>query len=586
MNSGRDILKWFISKLTILTWYPDYNLSTLRKDLSAGLTVGVMLIPQGMAYAVLGGLPAIYGLYASLVPLIIYPLFGTSRHLSVGIVAIDMLIVAAGVGAIAEFGTDQYLAMVIILAMLVGLTQIAMAIARLGFIVNLLSKPVVIGFTAAAPIIIAFSQLSDLMGVDLTQSQHIYVIFNDLIENWGNIHTFTFVFGLAGIFLLLAVRKFFPIAPEALILVVFSSLLVWAGGFQQEGIEIVGAVPEGLPRISVPGITFDNLRRLIPTVITLALVQFMNIVTLGRTFASRHKYTISPNRELFAIGSSNFFGSFFQSSPISGSFSRSAINEQSHAETPMSNLFAAMLIGLTLLFFTPLFYYVPMPALSAIIIVAALSLINIKEVKYLFRTKERDGYIALFTFVTTLVIGIQEGILLGVAASLIAVLARTSRPNVAELGHIKGSQFFRDLSRYQEARQIKGILILRVDASFSFNNAEYFKDFIIHKSEEEDREVKAVIIEGRSINDMDTTAIEALQIVCESLNEIGIELHFAGLKGAIRDVMLRSGLARQLGGTHFHMNTHYAVKYILEKWAEEGKEEEDQRLDEYLKTAD
>lgn len=579
-----EMTRWFLSKLSILKWINNYTLKAFRSDFSAGITVGVMLIPQGMAYAVLAGLPAIFGLYASLVPLLIYPLFGTSRHISVGVVAIDMLIIAAGVGLIAEPGTDKYVSLVIVLGIFVGLTQIAMSIARLGFVVNLLSKPVILGFTTAAPIIISFTQLGTLLGVDLPHTQHIYFIINDLFYEWENIRYVTLGIGAAGILLLVFMHKIVPEAPEALTLVIFSAILVWGGDFHELGVEIVGGIKSGLPAISFPSFSFEDSRRLFPTILTLALVQFMSIVTLGRAFASKHKYAISPNRELFAIGSANLAGGLFQSIPVSASISRSAVNEQAGGKTPLTNFFAAVLIALTLLFLTPLFYYVPMPALSAIIIVASLGLMNVKEIRYLFRTKERDGYIALFTFFTILIIGIQEGILLGIAASLFGVLVQTSRPNVAELGHIEGSHFFRDVTRYPEAKKIRGLLVLRVDASFSFNNAEYFKEYIISKSEEENRRIEAVIIEGRSINDLDTTAIEALQNVVDNLHEFNIDLHFAGLKGPIRDIMLRSGLARKMGGAHFHMTTHEAVQYILGKWMK--KDEADERLREYMKTVD
>ncbi len=562
--------KWILSKLTILQWLPNYGSATFRSDLTAGVTVGVLLIPQSMAYAVIAGVPPVYGLYASVVPLLIYPLLGTSKQLSVGIVAIDMLIVAAGVGLIADPASERYIYLVLLLGLMAGLFQIFMSVVRLGFIVNLLSKPVILGFTAAAPIIISFSQFGNLLGLEISQSQHLYVILPELYEKFAYVDIVTACIGVGCIILLVVFRKYYPVAPEALIVVIFSSILIWALDLDEGYVEVVGLITGGLPNPKIPSFSMEEMRRLLPTAITLALVQFMNVVTLGRTFASKHKYTIRPNRELLALGTANFFGSIFRSVPVSGSFSRSAINDQAGAKTPLSNVFAAVLIIAALLVLTPLLYYIPMPALAAIIIVASMGLIDIKEVRFLFRTKEVDGYLALFTFLTTLIIGIQEGILLGIGASLIVVLLRTSRPNVAVLGHIEGSRFFRDTKRFPDARQIEGILILRVDASFSFNNAEYFKDFILQKSEEQDRKIKAVVIDGISINDLDTTAIEALQLVADNLESLGIELHFAGLKGPIRDVMLRSGLARKLGGTHFHMTSHSAVKYILDKWGRDS----------------
>lgn len=573
--------QWILNKLTFLKWVPKYNSDTLKGDLTAGLTVGVMLIPQAMAYAVLAGVPPIYGLYASVIPLLIYPLVGTSRHLAFGVVAIDMLIVSAGVGLIAEPGSSTYVMLVIVLTVMVGLIQIAMSVARLGFIVTLLSKPVIIGFTAAAPIIISMSQLDNLLGLQVAHSRHIYAL---AAEYWNSIHSIPLipaVIGIASIILLLILKKYFKAAPKALIVVVVSAIIVWAIELPTTSLDLVGSIPEGLPHIVAPDFTFEELRRLLPTAITLALVQFMNVISLGRTFGFKHQYSVRPNRELFGIGAANFLGGFFQAIPTSGSFSRSAVNEQAGAQTPFANIFSALVVIIALLFLTPLLYFIPMPALAAIIIVAALGLIDFEEVKYLFKTKERDGYVAIFTFFTTLFIGIQEGILLGVAASLLGVLIRASRPNIAVLGHVNNSRIYRDVSRFPEAKQIEGILTIRFDASFSFNNADYLKEYVIEKSEESDRKISHVVIDGMSINDLDTTALEALNMVVQSLRELDIELHFAGLKGPIRDVMLRSGLARKMGGSHFHLTPHEAVTYILQH--AKKHDPDDQRLEEYQK---
>jgi SulP family sulfate permease len=547
----------------------------MRGDVMAGITVGVMLIPQGMAYAVLAGVPPIYGLYAVLLPLLVYPVFGTSRHLSIGVVAIDMLIISAGVGAIAESGTNQYVGLVILLAALVGATQIAMSVARLGFIINILSRPVVVGFTTAAPIIIAFSQLGNLMGVDIPQTQFIFVIISNVIEQIGQANLLTMIVGLAGILLLWSVRKWYPLFPESLLLVVASTIAVWGLNLHQQGVEIVGSVPSGLPTPQLPSLNLGETRRLLSTVITLSLVQFIYIVSVARVFAQRHNYTIHPNRELMAIGAANLFGSMLRGMPVSGSFSRSAVAEQAGSRTSLTNIFAAGVVMLTLLFFTPLFYYLPQPALGAIIVVAAIGLIDLDEIKYLFETKQRDGWIAIFTFVVTLLVGIQEGILLGIGASLIAVLLRASRPHVAVLGYVAGSRSFRDITRFPEAEQIEGILVLRVEASFSFTNAEYFKDFIIEQSEEEDRHLHSVVIDGMSINDLDTTAVDALKTVLESLEDMGIDIYMTGLKGPVRDVMYRSGLADMVGVDHFYMSPHRAVMHILSSRGGEEKLEQD-----------
>ncbi|MDZ7718656.1 MAG: sulfate permease [Balneolaceae bacterium] len=589
-------LSWIRNKFTILTWIHRYTKDDFWADTKAGLTIGVIVIPQVMAYAVIAGLSPIYGLYGSLVPLLIYPLFGTSRHLSLGIVATDMIIIASGAGMIAEPGSGEYVSVVILLTMFVGLVHIGLSLLRMGFLVNLLSKPVIFGFTAAAPLIIVFSQLGNILGVDLERSQYIGIIAMQIFEKIEMVNFMALGIGLIGFAMLFLLKKWNPLFPRALVLLVAGGFMVWGFNLQDYEIEVIGSIPSGLPFFDFPELTLNNLRRLIPTVTTLALVQLMTVISLGKTYAKKYKYPINPNREFFAIGAANFIGSFFQSPPISGSFSRTVVSEQAGTRTTLSNVICAVVICLTLLFLTPLFYYIPVAGLSAIIILAALSLIDFDELRYLFRTKPEDGYIALFTFFSVLLIGIQEGILLGIGGSLLLVLYRSSRPNLAVLGHIPGTRTYRDISRNQQAEPIEEILILRFDAAINFNNAEFIKDFIIQKSEDRNKKIRAVIVDAMSINDLDTTAIEALHSVMETLETWDIEFHFAGMKTPVQKLLTRSGLARSLGGTHFHESTHLAVKYLLEKWDQKEKEshspelvdlfEEPHRLKDYMKNVD
>ncbi|MDX1641879.1 MAG: sulfate permease [Balneolaceae bacterium] len=592
----KAVLSWIRNKFTILTWISDYTKEEFTADTKAGLTIGVIVIPQVMAYAVIAGLSPIYGLYGSLIPLLIYPLFGTSRHLSLGIVATDMIIIASGAGAIAEPGTDRYISIVILLAMFVGLVHIALSLLRMGFLVNLLSKPVIYGFTAAAPLIIGFSQLGNILGIDIGRSQYVGILAIEIVEKIDMVNFLALAIGLIGFLMLFLLKKWNPLFPRALVLLVLGGVAVWWFQLPQYGIDVIGPIPSGLPSFEFPELTLDNLRRLIPTVTTLTLVQLMTVISLGKKYASKYKYPINPNREFFALGAANFIGSFFQSPPISGSFSRTVVSEQAGTQTTLSNVVCAAVICLTLLFLTPLFYYIPIAALSAIIILAVLSLIDIQELKYFFRTKPEDGYIAIFTFLCVLFIGIQEGILLGIGGSLFIVLYRSSRPNLAVLGHIPGTRTYRDVSRNPQAEPIEEVLILRFDASINFNNAEFIKDFIIQKSEDRNKKIRAVIIDAMSINDLDTTAIEALRSVMETLEAWDIEFHFAGMKTPVQKLLTRSGLARSLGGTHFHESTHLAVKYLLEKWDQKEKDahspelvelfEDPHRLKDYMNKVD
>lgn len=575
----RDLFERIRPVLPILRWLPQYETSDLRSDVMAGLTVGVMLIPQGMAYAVIAGLPPIYGLYAALAPPIVYAALGTSRQLSIGPLAIDMLIIAAGVGALAESGSERYIALAILLAAMAGLMQIGMGFIQFGFVADLLSRPVINGFTAAAALIISFSQLGNLLGIALPESQYVHILIRDALEQIGEVHFTSLALGLGGILIIVGLQRWKATFPSGLVVVVLGTVIAWSFDLEIEGVQVVGDVPQGLPLLEWPGLGASDLRGLLPTAITLALVQFMTIISLGRVFAKRHRYTIDANQELLAIGSANVVGSFFSSPPVSGSFSRSAVNDQAGARSPLANVITALLIGLTLLFLTPLLHYLPLPVLAAIIIVAATGLVDLSEVLTLFQIKRREGFIALFTFICTLVIGIQEGILFGVGASLFAVLYRLSRPNVAELGHIQGTREFRDRRRFPEAYPIAGVLVLRVDAAFSFTNAEFFKNFILSKSQQEGSAFRTVIVDGSSINDLDSTAVDALFSIIDELDERDIELHFTGLIGPVRDLMRRSDLRERLGKDHFHMNPHRAVMHVLRQW---DKQDGGSRLARYL----
>lgn len=569
---------WLKKTFRILNWLPNYNSQKFTGDLTAGLTTGVMFIPQGMAYAVIAGVPPIYGLYAGVIPLLVYPLLGTSKNLSIGPVAIDMLIVAAGVSLLADPNTERYITLTILLAMMAGSLQLIMGSMQLGSIFNIFSRPVIAGFTLAAPIIIAFSQLNNLLGIELPQTQYIIVIIQETLQSYDQIHLQTLLWGGTAIFLLALMKYIKPILPASVIILVLSIFLAWFTGAGKMGIHLVGDIPTGLPPISLPEINFNNMRELLPTALTLALVQFMTVASLGQTFAKRNNYIVDPNHELVAIGASNFLGSFFQSIPVSGSFSRSAASEQANVQTPLANIITSSIIIATLLFLTPIFYFLPMPILAAIIIVSALNLIDISEFKFLYSTKRSEGVIAVFTAFCTLLIGIQEGILLGVVASMLQILYKYSRPNVAELGIIPGTRLFKNLDRNPEAKTIDGVMILRVDASFSFINADFFRDYILEKSKERNESTRYVVIDGSTINNLDTTATDKLKSMITTLKNWDIELYITGLKGPVRDVIDKSGLREFLGEDHYFRDPHEAISHILEIM---DKENQESRLQDY-----
>lgn len=557
--------------LSVPLWLEAYDPDDLRGDLVAGLTVAVILIPQSMAYALLAGVPPIYGLYASLLPLLVYPLFGTSMHLAVGVIAIDMILVSAGLSRLAEPGTATYVEMAILLALMVGVIQIGMGLARMGFLVHLLSRPVIAGFTSGAALIIVVTQLESIFGLVPAETQHALAHAWDFLGRLEEVRLAPTILSLASLVLILTIHRLRPVWPAALIVVVLGGLVVWALGLQDAGVAVVGGVEGSLPSLRFPNMGLSTLRDLVPTAVALALIQFMTVVSLGRVFGSRGKYEIQPNRELLAVGAANLAGSLFRGLPVSGSFSRTAVNAGAGARSPLSNVVAAISVGLAILFLTPLLAELPVPVLAAIIVVAALGLLDMDELRRLYRVKRRDGGIALLTFLITVGVGVQEGILTGIAASVVAIMYRISRPNMAVLGHLPGTRSFRDLIWSPEARTFEGVRILRVDASFSFANADLVKDMILTLTEGDDPPVKAVILDASSVNDLDTTAASALAAVKEGLQRRGVRLYLGGVKEPVMETIKRADLYDKLGADTFFLSPHRALKRALGDLDETGE---------------
>ncbi|TDI78038.1 MAG: sulfate permease [Bacteroidetes bacterium] len=551
----------------ITRWLPGYSLANARRDLIAGLSVGVMLVPQGMAYAVLAGVPPVIGLYASLVPLLMYPIFGTARHLAVGIVAIDCIIVAGGLSQIATPMTEDYIALAIMLAFLVGALQMAMGLLRLGFIVNLLSRPVTLGFMSGAVIIIGVSQLPDLLGIAKPVTSSLTAVLVQTVTHVSEIHLLTTGLGILGIVIILAVRKWLPRLPAALIAVVAGATLLTVFSLDEAGVAVVAQIPSGLPAFAIPEFHLSSVRALLPTAFTLVLVQFMTLISLGSFFAAKHRYQISANTEFFTLGVMNLVGSMFRAIPVSGSFSRSAVNEHAGAASALSNVVAALVVGMALLFLTPVFAYLPMSLFASMIIVASLSLIDISEALYILRTKRVDGIIALSTFAATLLLGIHQGILFGILASAAAVVYRVSRPNIAILGHLPGSRSYRELEFFPEAKAVEGIAILRLDASFAFTNARYVRTQILIQADRED--IRAIVLDASSINDLDTTALAVLIDITRTLQEREIDLYFGGMKTAVFRVIQKSELVDMLGEDRFALSPYRAVNLVLSGWGRE-----------------
>lgn len=546
--------------LPILDWTKNYSNKHLKGDISAGLTVGVMLIPQGMAYAMIAGLPPIYGLYASTIPLIIYAIFGTSRQLAVGPVAMVSLLTAAGIGAIAEGGTETYLALAILLAFLVGGIQFLLGAFRLGFLVNFLSHPVISGFTSAAALIIGLSQLKHLLGIDLARSHHVHEIIIQAAENIGSIHWITLGIGLGGIVLILIAKRINKSIPGPLLAVVFGILLVFGFGLTSTGVKIVGSVPDGLPSFAFPDLNFNNIELLLPTALAISLVSFMESIAVAKAIQAKHKdYKVSPNQELIGLGLANLGGSLFQSYPVTGGFSRTAVNDQAGAKTGLAAIISAVLIILTLLFLTPLFYYLPKAILASVIMVAVFGLIDYKEALHLWKSNRSDFWILMVTFIATLALGIEQGIGIGVILSLAMIIYRTSKPHIAELGNVPGTIFYRNKNRFDNVSIQNDILIVRIDAQMYFANSNYIRESIEALLQNRGKGIKAVIINSDSINNLDSSAIHTLDDMITDFKNQGIQVMFSGVKGPVRDAMVKADMIDKVGKENFFMSVQSAV---------------------------
>ena len=545
----------------ILDWLPDYKKSMLWSDAVSGITAGILAIAQGMAYAMIAGLPPVFGLYAALTPQIIYVLMGTSRQLSIGPVAMDSLIVAAGIGTLHIVGVDQYIAAAVFLALFVGVIQVLLGTLKLGFLVNFLSKPVLNGFTSAAAIIIGFSQLKHLFRIDMMQTNKIHILLQEVVSNISKTHFLSFGLGVFGIILIKVFQKINKKIPAILIVVSLGTLVLYLTQWQLIGIKIVGDIPNGLPEFGVPSFDENQLLDLLPVAITLAVVGFTEAISIAKAIEEKHtEYEVDPNQELIAIGSGNIIGSFAQSYPATASFSRSAIQDQGGAKSGIASLFSAGLVLLTLLFLTPLFYYLPIPILAAIIMVSIFGLIDFKYPMKLWK-KNRDESLAFFiTFIITMSVGIPQGILFGVLFSLLTMIYRTSKPHIAILGKVKNTEYYKNISRFEKDVVIEeNILVFRFDAQLYFGNQNFFKKELLNQVELKGNKLELIIINAEAINYIDSSALTMLEKLCVDIKNSGVKIMISGAIGPIRDIIFNHKLIKIIGPENLAIKTSEAV---------------------------
>lgn len=564
-----------------------YRLRDLPIDLLSGFTVGAMVIPQGMSYAKLAGLPVEYGLYAALTPTIGYALFGTCQQLAVGPVAVLSLLVSTGLSPLfdteenlSESQQEQYNILAIQTSMMTGAIMMLMGILRLGFISSFISHAVTSGLTSGAAIIIAASQLKYIFGVDCPRADDIVAIMKCLVHNGGNFKWKPFVLGASVLLFLIALRMLGDKFPRLkyvaylgpFIAMSISIILSYTLDFAALGFKTVGHIPSGLPMVTIPWWhPFDS--RIMKTVFLGIIVGFMESISIARQLAAKNGYTLDTSRELLGLGAANFFGSMFQSYPATGSFSRSAIKQSVGTKSILSGIFVALFVGLTLLFLTPIFEYMPYATFASIIISAALFFFDYSHAIHLWRVDKLDLLTWLTCFMVTLFVGVDAGIGVSVGLSLLFVLYETAYPHTARLGRLKESSVYRNVKQYPEAQEYDGIVIMRFDAPLYFANSEYTREKMAEYEQKGSLSsripIKFLILDMSPVSYIDSSGLTSLEDILSTYGKKDISLLLCNPNRPVMDKFVLSGMVDKVGSHHFFVSVHDAVNYCLKKLGDE-----------------
>ena len=548
--------------LPFLGW-PRVDAKTLWQDLLAGLAVSLLAIPQSLAYAQLAGVPAYYGLYAAFIPSIVGILFGSSAILSTGPVALTSLLTFASVGHIAAPGSAEFISYVTLLALLSGLFQVGLGLARAGVLLNLLSHPVLMGFINASALVIALSQLPALTGINVPKSESFMLDVVHTLSRLDALHAMSLAAGLLAVALLYVFKRFAPRLPGVLIMVAILTGLSYTTGFARQGGQVVGVIPAGMPSLSVPAMGWDAIVALLPAAFVIALVSFMEAMSSCKVIAVKTRTRWDENQELIGQGLAKVVAAFCNSMPVSGSFSRSALNLASKARTGFSGLFSAGFVLLTLLFFTPLLYHLPKPALAAMILMAVVNLIDVASLRNAWLANRDDGIAALLTFCATLAFApnIQNGIVVGILFSLGAFIYRRMAPPIVLVGfHEDGT--LRDAVAHQLPPLPETIAAMRFDAALFFVNASFFEEAVL-KLERNNPKLKTILVDAHGINMLDASAVEMLRSLLRHLRERGITLVFSGAKRQVLDVVERTGLMKEIGAENFFDSDGMALRALM-----------------------
>ncbi|MEZ5572731.1 MAG: sulfate permease [Halioglobus sp.] len=555
-----------------LEWARGYHRGLLASDLLAAAIVTVMLIPQSLAYALLAGLPAEMGLYASILPLIAYALFGSSRTLSVGPVAVTSLMTATAVGSMAATGSSDYISAAIALTMLSGLIMLGMGLLRFGFLANFLSQPVISGFITASGIIIGLSQIRHILGVDAS-GDTLDALLLSLGRALPGSNALTVIIGTGAIAFLAWSRSGIKVmlqraglsegaavavakaAPVLVILV--TTVASYAGDFGARGVALVGTVPRGLPTLGLPPFDFQLWSDMAVSALLISIIGFVGSVSAGKTLAAKRRQRIDPNQELIALGAANVASAFSSGFPVTGGLSRSIVNFDAGAQTPLASILTAAGIALVALLLTPALFYLPKATLAATIIVAVSSLLDWQIIRRAWAYSYSDFVAVVATIGITLLLGVEWGVLAGILSSLGLHLYKTARPHIAVVGAVAGTEHFRNVERHNVITQ-SNIVSLRIDESLYFANASYLEDYIYELIAEKEG-LQHVILQCTAINEIDLSALEALEAINHRLREQGLTLNLSEVKGPVMDALKKSAFLQHLSGK-VYLTHHQAVK--------------------------
>jgi sulfate permease, SulP family len=529
---------WLARRLPLVALLRDYPRQHLRGDVTAGLTTAVMLIPQAMAYAALAGMPPVTGLYASVVPIAVYALLGTSGALAFGPVAIVALLTASAVAPLANGDPTTYVALAGALALMVGAIQLLLGSLRLGSVVDLLSHSVISGFTSAAALVIAASQFRSLTGIQAEGGETFVAEIASLAGAVGTLHPLTLVVGLGSVVTLLLLKRRWPRLPGPLVVVTLVTAAAFAFGLDQRGVALLGEVPSGLPAPALPAVGLDQLQQLLVPAIVIALLSFMEGISVAKAIASRTHDRVDSTQELLASGASNVAAGFFQAFPVAGGFSRTAVNHQAGARTPVASLITAAMVAFSALALTPLFTSLPRAVLAAIVVVAVIGLVDVATARHAWRTDRWDFATLAVTFAATLLLGVELGIGIGIAASLLLLVARSARPHVTEIGLVEGSGHYRNVDRYVTGTDPRALLI-RVDAALLFATAPAVHRRVEQLCATRDDRLETVVLDFSAVSDVDGDGVHVLDDLARTLAERDVDLHLATVRGPVRDALVR-----------------------------------------------